>query len=134
MPTLQIHRLNEYNNRARDYHLYLDGIKLGAIANGSKQEITIAPGEHTLYAKIDWCSSPEINFTIKENEYKKFSVGGFKYANWLMPAGAAIMALHFILKYVWGFQYLVFLVAPFFLLLLYFLTAGRKKYLTLSEN
>jgi len=133
MAVINIRRSSEYNNRARDYHLYLNDKKIGSIANGESKDFTIPSGGHKLVAKIDWCSSPEINFQINDAEEKKFITGGFKHGNWLMPAGGAVIAVHFILKYFFAINYTIFLVAPFFLTVVYYLTAGRKKYLTLSQ-
>jgi hypothetical protein len=86
-----------------------------------------------LYSKIDWCSSPEISFKITDNETKIFKVGGFKNGNWIMPLALGIIVLSFIVKTISGIGYLIFFAVPPFLLLMYYITLGRKKYLTLKE-
>ena len=103
MPKLIIQRPNEFINRFREYVIYIDGKNIGSIANGKIKEFDVTSGSHSLVAKIDWCSSPEINFEITDTKAKIFSVGGFTSA------------------------------VPLFLSLLYYLTIGRKKYLTLKE-
>lgn len=133
MSKLIIQRTSEYNNRMRDYGIYMDGQKVDTISNGQAKEFTIAPGRHTLYSKIDWCSSPEISFEISDSETKIFKVGGFKNGNWIMPLALGILLLSYVVKQVYGVNYLFYLVIPPFLLLIYYLTIGRKKYLTLKE-
>ncbi len=132
MPTIVVKRTSEYNNRLRDYHLFLDGNKIGTIANGQTKEFETISGRHTLIAKIDWCSSPEVCFTLNDTDKKELCVGGFKSGNWIMLVVAGIIVLNFILRLVFHFNYGIFLVIPAFLLLVYYLTAGRKKYLTLT--
>ncbi|MFN7273797.1 MAG: hypothetical protein ACK5V0_02395, partial [Alphaproteobacteria bacterium] len=90
-------------------------------------------GQHIKTAKIDWCSSPNISIELKENQTSNLKVGGFKYGQILMPIGFGLIALHFILTIFADFYYTIFLVVAFFPLLLYYLTIGRKKYLTVEE-
>ncbi len=133
MATIKLQRTSEYNNRLRDYQIFVDGQKVGTISNGQTKEFETPPGEHKIFAKIDWCSSQEISFKAAETQPKSFLIGGFKIGNWIMLVSIGIIALHFILKYTIDFSYTIFLIIPAFLLLLYYLTTGRKKYLTLTE-
>ena len=133
MAKLIIQRTSEYNNRLRDYGIYIDGQKVDTIANGQAKEFTITSGRHTLYSKIDWCSNPEISFEIVDSDTKIFKVGGFKNGNWIMPMALGIIILSYLLKQIYGIDYLFYLAIPPFLLLIYYLTIGRKKYLTLRE-
>ncbi len=133
MATLIIKRTSEYNNRLRDYQIFLDGKKIGTIANGQTKEFEMPPGQHTLIAKIDWCSSPEISLTINETDRKELVVGGFKNGNWLLPIALGIIVVHFILEALFNFNYAIIFVFPIFILLIYYITFGRKKYLVLSE-
>lgn len=133
MPTIHVTRTNEFNNRFRDFQLYLDGVKVGTVANGKTQTLEVAPGRHTLEARIDWCSSPEIIFDIAGNETRTFEVGGFKHANWVLPLSGGIIGLHFILLTFFQIEYLIVAVVPVFFTLIYYLSFGRKKYLRLSE-
>ena len=133
MATVIIKRTSEYNNWLRDYQLFLDGKKIGTVANGQTKEFETTSGQHTILAKIDWCSSPEISFTLQEVGRKELKVGGFKNGNWIMPTAMGIIVLHLILQLVFHFEYLIFLIIPAFISLVYYLTAGRKKYLTMIE-
>ncbi|WP_445723435.1 hypothetical protein [Flavobacterium sp.] len=133
MATIRLKRTNEYNNRMRDYKIFIDGQQVGTIANGETKEFPTTVGQHIVTAKIDWCSSPDISIELKENQTSNFKVGGFKFGQILMPIGLGLIVLHFILSKFADFDYTIYLVAPLFLLMFYYLTIGRKKYLTLEE-
>ena len=134
MAKIIIKRTSEYNNRLRDYQLFLDGIKIGTLANGQTASFETTPGQHTVVAKIDWCSSPELTLTLNETDQKQLTVGGFKHGNWIMPVAGGLIGIHFLLKMAFDIKYGIFLVIPAFILLIYYLTVGRKKYLTLTES
>ncbi|MCC7400547.1 MAG: hypothetical protein IT214_03590 [Chitinophagaceae bacterium] len=133
MASIKLQRTSEYNNRWRDYKIFIDGQQVGTIANGETKDFPTTEGQHTVTAKIDWCSSPDISVNVNDNQTKILKVGGFKNGQWLMPIGLGLLILHFILSEFANFEYTIFLVAPLFLLLVYYLTIGRKKYLTLDE-
>lgn len=132
MATIIIHRKGSFNNRMREYHLFLDGKKVASIGNGQSKEVETTAGQHTIIAKIDWCSSQELTLILSENEKVTLTVDGFKNSNWIMPLALGSISLHFLLKIIFRFEYLIFLMIPTFLLLLYYLTIGRKKYLSLT--
>ena len=133
MATIRLKRTSEYNNRIRDYEIFIDGQQVGTIANGETKDFPTTEGQHTVTAKIDWCSSPNISVDINDNKTKNLKVGSFRYGQILMPIGLVIILLHFILLKFADFEYIIFLDAPLFLLFIYYLTIGRKKYLTLEE-
>lgn len=133
MATIRLKRTSEYNNRMRDYKIFIDRQQVGTIANGETKDFPTTVGQHIVTAKVDWCSSPDISVDINDNQTKNLKVGGFKYGQILMPVGLGLIVLHFILSKFADFDYTIFLVAPLFLLMVYYLTIGRKKYLTLEE-
>jgi hypothetical protein len=133
MATIKIERPGEYNNRMRNYKIFLDYQQTGTIANGEIKELTISTGQHKISAKIDWCSSREISFSIGDNETKNFKVGGFRNGDWIMRIAVGLIILHFIIKITLDINYIIFLLVPVFFLFAYYLTIGRKKYLTLQE-
>lgn len=134
MATIILNRTSEYVNRLRNYGVYIDGKKVGTIANGDTKEFVVTPGHHSIVTKIDWCSSKTITFDIGHDEIKEFKVGGFKNAKWLMPVAFIVIVLSYIVNFKYGFEYLFYLVIPAFLMLVYYLTVRRKKYLTLTET
>lgn len=134
MAIIILNRTSEYVNRLSDYGVYIDGKKVGTIANGEIKEFNVSPGQHSIITKIDWCSSPSLTFDISDNEVKNFKVGGFKNAKWLMPTGLIIIILSYIVNLLFDFEYLFYLVIPGFLIMIYYMTVGRKRYLTLTEE
>ncbi len=133
MATIKIQRKHEFINLFRDYRLFVDGQKIGSISDGQEKEFNVTPGNHFLVAKIDWCSSRTISFELNDNNTKSFTLSGFKnkLMRDLFTYGAIILVIVFSLSS--SLEY-VFLIAPLFLILLYDMTLGRKKYLTLKEN
>lgn len=130
MAKIIIQRTNEYNNRWRDYQIYIDNKKVGTIKNGGSIEFEIEEGKHIIEAKIDWCGSPKITVEIKNDETKYLKVGGFKYGNWILPIALILILFHFLSYHFLDFDYTV-ITYPTFFLLAYYLTIGRKKYLKL---
>ena len=133
MAKLIIIRNSEYVNRLRTYRIYLDGVKLGNVANGDSKEFEVPAGEHQVWAKIGWCSSPTISFEVKEQQAKTYQIGVFPGANWLVWVSIGILILHFFLSLTIHFSYAIYLLAPLFLVLFYYMSIGRKKYLCIRE-
>lgn len=133
MATIIISRSNEYLNRMREYDVYLDGEKVGSIANGETKEFDVSPGTHTILTKIDWYSSPGLSLEIMDEETKSLQVGGFKNGRWMMPAALILIVHSYILNLLYDFDYLIYLAIPIFLLLVYYLSLGRGRYLALTE-
>ena len=134
MATIKIQRTNDYINALRKYRLYIDGQKIGTINNDETKDFEIPSGRHSLIAKIDWCSSPEISFEVKDDHTKTILVGGLKNGKWIMPIILIIVVVSLLLPNYSQTNYKLFLVLPPCLFILYFITFGRKNYLTLSEK
>lgn len=117
----------------RDYKIYIDGQQVGTIGNGETKNFTTTEGQHTVTAKIDWCSSPTISVNVNDNQTKTLKVGGFKKGNWLILIFIGLIILHFILLRYANFEFTIYFAAALFLWPIYYLTIGRKKYLTLDE-
>jgi|SRR5882757_2638422 len=77
MANVKITRISEYANRIRNIKLFVDGKEIDVIANGQTKDLTISGGTHTLQAKIDWCTSNKVTFTVGENESKTFTLSSF---------------------------------------------------------
>jgi hypothetical protein len=134
MAIIKIQRTSDYINLMRDYRLFIDGQKIGSIGNAQIKDFEIPAGRHSVIAKIDWCSSPELSFEINEHDSKTLLVGTLKIWRWIIPLLTGIIALSFIVTLASRFYYTILLILPPFLLLLYYLTFGRKNYLTLRER
>lgn len=77
MALLQLTRSSEYANRLRDIHIYIDGAKAGSLSNGQTKDFPLTAGNHVVQAKIDWCSSKKLSFTVTENETKVVRMSSF---------------------------------------------------------
>jgi len=133
MAILNIQRAHSFTNRWRDYEIIIDGKAVGMISPNETKAFNVSKGQHTITAKIDWCSSPDLIVELDENQTQTFSVGVVKQLDWMMPVSGGIIALHFLLKIFFGFEYLLILIFPVFVFLVYILTFGRKRYLTISK-
>ena len=134
MATIKLRRTNEFVNKLRDYQIYVDGQKIGTIANGETKDFQTTEGQHTVVAKIDWASSPEFIFNLDNNQTKHLSVGGFKNASWLMPVGILLIFIVYGVSNVFDVYWPIVIGLPCFIILVYYLSFGRKKYLTLKET
>lgn len=136
MGTIKIRRTKEYNNGFRNIKIFIDGEPAGTISNGETKEFITTPGQHTLTAKIDWASSPDLLVDINENEVKTLKLGSNSKNNWLIsvPFVLGIIILHFILSRTIGFNYIGFLLIPTLFIMIYQLSVGRKRQLVLKED
>jgi hypothetical protein len=134
MAIINIQRAHSFTNRWRDYEIIIDGKAVGMISPNETKAFDVSKGQHTITAKIDWCSSPDLIVELDENQTQIISVGVLKQLEWMMRVSGGIIALHFLLKIFFGFEYLLILVFPAFIFLVYILTFGRKRYLTIKES
>ncbi|MGZ3852374.1 MAG: hypothetical protein ACXVLT_08150 [Flavisolibacter sp.] len=134
MGKIIVSRQQEWNNRLRQFAIYLDGQKLGTVANGEVKSFDIPDGIHSLKAKVDWCGSREIEFAVSPEEKKYFKLSGFKYSNIIMPTAFVIVILSLILRRIYHAEYTMWLILPIFLLLFYYLTFGRNDYLRIQQT
>ncbi|MES2951036.1 MAG: hypothetical protein V4858_21070 [Pseudomonadota bacterium] len=74
MAFVQISRDSGYTDVLRSYSILLNGQKIGELKNGETKLMPIGEGKHTLIAKIDWCGSESIHFSISPGETVNFSV------------------------------------------------------------
>ncbi len=133
MATITITRSSEYTNAMRSYKIILDGKNAGKIGNGKSIDLYVEGGTHTLQFKVDWCGSQTITFDIKEDGEKEFHISAFRYSKTIMPVLLALVVVNILATTFFNFHYLNYI---FFLVLpamVYILTVGRNKYLTLEE-
>ena len=134
MPTIVIKRSSEYMNRMKIIKIIVDGQNMETVSNGEMKQVTVNAGSHKLKASVDWFSSPELTFTIAEGETKDFKLSGFKGAAWLMPVALGIIVTNLVLKYTLHIRYFMWALLPIAIVLLYYYTLGRKKYLQLIPD
>jgi hypothetical protein len=67
--TLRVERAAApWRDRLRPYRIVVDGETVGSVADGTTEEVSVAPGRHTLRLRIDWASSPEVEFVVADGE------------------------------------------------------------------
>ncbi|HEV7347922.1 hypothetical protein [Telluribacter sp.] len=117
------------------YSIYMDGTKVGSLANEGFLTVKVAPGRHTLYARIDWLKSPGLTFDISENETITYAVSGFRNVNLLVIA-LFLVVLYNTLRFLFNVEstFLLLLLVPALVVVLYFLTLGREKYLSIAAE
>ena len=76
MAKIIINRTTEFSNLIRSIEIHLGNKEIGTIKNGESKEFEVEPGKYELRAKIDWCGSNKINFTIGENEVLRYNLSG----------------------------------------------------------
>jgi len=141
MSIIKIKRTNEFVNSLRDYQIFIDNINVGTIGNGKTETFEVEPGNHTICAKIDWCSSPVQAFSVNISETTTFKIGVFKGGKWLIPLSITAGSIFLLMFRRWDNQvflilqgFSILLALSGFLGLVYFLSLGRKKYLTLIHD
>ena len=72
---IRLTRTSAYVNRIRKFAVYIDGEKVGKIANGSTEDYEIEPGDHEVVVKIDWCRSHTIRLWIDNGETVELGCG-----------------------------------------------------------
>jgi len=140
-PKIIVRRKGEWMNRLRNYKIFIDGTQAGSVSNGNAQEFQVEPGMHKVRCKVDWCGSEEMNVDLREGERAYLEVkSGLKYYWVIVIPVLAIVFYNFYLRlsHIKSPSYMSTLMLvcaiPVILYLLYFLTAGRNKYLVLGKD
>lgn len=135
MAKLIITRTSEWNNKAREFGIYLNDRKIGVIDDGEKKEFEIESGDYKIHGKIDWCKSQKFEFKIAENESKEIEISGYKYGHLVIRISLAVMLIYFLLMNFFdiSLNFLIFIVAAGFLYPMYYITFGKNRYLIMNE-
>ncbi|MEO7310790.1 MAG: hypothetical protein ABIX01_10365 [Chitinophagaceae bacterium] len=134
-------RKNDFMNRTRMFKVLIDGQEVGKIGNGKVETFEVAPGNHTIECKIDWCSSQTYEVTVGSDSIDYLQVkSGMKYFLLLYIVFLAWLASGLIFKqkkemlgaaYPW-IQWTIVVIPLAYLL--YYLTLGKKKYLVINQD
>jgi hypothetical protein len=135
MAKLIISRRKEWSNRARKFNIYVDGKLLDVIGHNEIKEFELDSGKHNILLKVDWCSSPEMEFELSSDKSKSVEVSIFKLMRWIYPLLYGIFGAFLLLKWIFEIyiQELVYVAIPLFLILVYYFSFGRKKYIEIKE-
>lgn len=64
-----------WQDRTRDYRVFIDGAQVAQVASGDEIGIPIAPGRHVMQLRIDWCRSEALHVDIAPGEVQAFECG-----------------------------------------------------------
>jgi len=135
MPKLVISRRKEWSNRARKFSIYIDGKFHDVISNNEIKDFDLESGKHNVLLKVDRCSSPEIEIDLSDEKSTTMEASIFKLMRWIYPILYGIFAAFLLLKWIFDIyiQELVYVVIPLVLIIAYYFTFGRKKYIEIIE-
>ena len=135
-----ITRGSEWLNRLRPYAIFIDGNQAGAVKNNSSEEFIVEPGTHKLYCKLAYYQSAEFTVDIKQDEIVYLRTKNALRFYWPLYILLAIGLVLSVLNrhsttgpITWPYLQWVFIL-PFLLYVLYYLTAGRKKYILIEKD
>lgn len=85
-PQIVISRSSQYVNKFRSYKVFIDNKLAGRIKDGEQLTLELAPGQYSIYLKIDWCKSEKIMFNIEKKEITQFNCGSNKNSLLFLPS------------------------------------------------
>jgi hypothetical protein len=61
----EVHRSeDDARDRGRRYRIEIDGTRVGTLGRGETAKYRVAPGSHTVRARIDWTGSPALRVDV----------------------------------------------------------------------
>jgi hypothetical protein len=63
---------NPWRDRLRSYRLIMDGVQMGTLSRGSSLRYEVAPGQHHICLRVDWCRSRVLKFDVQPGETVSF--------------------------------------------------------------
>ena len=135
MATIVIKRKTNYAGYFRSYQIILDGTKIGTLKNGETKEFETTSGEHFIQSKVDWFCSRELPLKLREEDKKVITIGD-SYYGWLLLFGLGniMFSTNIIKAFHLNQLYRLFSIIPLILLVVYYSTIGRKKYISIKED
>lgn len=58
----------------RRYRIQVDGEEIGKVRGGDEVAVTVAPGRHSIRARIDWTGSPDVDVDVAAGEHVVLTV------------------------------------------------------------
>ena len=59
---VRLKRASEIADMLRTYKIVIDGNEVGTIRRGKEVTFEVAPGQHRMWLRIDWCESNALDF------------------------------------------------------------------------
>lgn len=79
MAKIKIFREKSWADSLREYKIIIDGKELDRIKQGETKTLELAPGDHEIYLKIDFCRSRKINFNVANASEARFRCKGLTF-------------------------------------------------------
>ena len=64
---IRVTRGKAWSDKLRAYKIFIDDDYCGDINENETKEFPVETGSHTIYAKIDWCSSNKLNVIVSDS-------------------------------------------------------------------
>lgn len=68
MAVIALHRLPSWTWRGSRFKVWIDGTKIGKVANGATTEIPLEPGNYSVRVSVDWCRSPDLEVSVTKGD------------------------------------------------------------------
>lgn len=72
---IRINRNAQYSDKTRSYKVIVDERHVGDLKSNERFELELPKGNYTIYLKIDWCRSNQIDLHVADNEVVTFNCG-----------------------------------------------------------
>ncbi len=138
MKTITIKRPKESFNKHYAYKIFADNTEVAQIGNDKEININVTDEQQVLKAKLSFCGSNKINISELDNN-ATINIYGNVFLNKYSPLAISVIMIFIIL-----FQYFtdnniikyisLFIASCIFLILIWFLTFGRNKWLKLMRK
>ncbi|MFD1553879.1 hypothetical protein [Putridiphycobacter roseus] len=89
---IEITRASQIVNFGRKINIYVNNEKICRLSDNETRTIEIDEGVNEIYARIDWCKTPPLQFEIKGGEDIKLELGS-NVKGWKL----AVYAMHYYL-------------------------------------
>lgn len=123
--TLELYRKRNFDGLLVDVDIYINNQLVGSMSNGERKIFDLPPGSHIIKAK-QRNKSGEQHITINENQTIGYS---FQPTKWSLLCFASTL-IAFILIYLYSLSIILLVLAllPGFIIAMYLVLFGRKKY------
>ena len=93
--TLILNRHSGKRDGWRAYRVMVDGNKVALLNEGETRELTLSPGDHEVWIKLDWTRSPKFKLNLAEasRTYLQCRAGG---GAWMEPIDASFRPTRYI--------------------------------------
>jgi hypothetical protein len=142
MAKIIINRKGEWMNRMRGIKVFIDGKQVGIVKNDSAEEFVVDAGTHTVECKIDWCGCKPVQLTVADDGDVKILKlqSGMTYLKPLYFIFFAVVLGRLLFRLSgqhvpdWLEIGQFVIAVPVLLYFIYYLTIGRKHYLSLDYD